>query len=144
MIAEDEVAARRHYDFGVGPLVGIGRRDVVLDHWLFVYVYLPRVNANLVAGNADHALDVALGRVAGIAEDHDVAALDRFPAVDELVDEDALLVVEGRHHAGAFNLHRLVQKDDDESGDRQRNDEVSQPYSQQGRGTRHSWEHLTP
>ena len=72
---------------------------------------------DVVAGNTDHALDVALRSVSRIAEDDDVAALDRLPTIHELVDEDALLVLEAGHHAGAFHLHRLVEKDNNERGD---------------------------
>src|SRR5437588_8368094 len=73
---------------------------------------------------------VALRGIPGIAEDDDVAALDRLPPVHELVDEDALLVVERGHHAGALHLHGLVQEDDDECRNRQRNDEIPQPHGE--------------
>src|SRR5438477_43078 len=77
-------------------------------------------------------LDVALGGIARVAENDDVAALDGLPAVDELVDEDAFLVVERGHHARAFHLHRLVEEDDDESRDRERDNQVTQPDSEYG------------
>ena len=45
--------------------------------------------------------------------------------VDELVDEDALLVLERGHHTGAFHLNRLVEKDDEECRDGERNNYVA-------------------
>ena len=78
----------------------------------------------------------ALRRVARIAEHHDVAALDRLQPVDELVDENAFLVVERRHHAGAFDLYRLVQEDDDEGRDGKRDD---QDRAARRRNDRDAW-----
>src|SRR5215468_1371866 len=64
MVAQHEVAVRRHDDFRVGALVGINRWHVVFLNELAIDVDLPGVNADLVSGHADHALDVALGGVA--------------------------------------------------------------------------------
>ena len=40
--------------------------------------------------------------------------MDRLEPVYKLVDKNALLVGEQRCHAGAFNLYRLVEKNDDD------------------------------
>src|SRR5687768_12713475 len=85
---------------------------------------------NGLAGQADDALDVALGRVVGEPEDDDVAALYlRQTVVDELVDEDALAVVEPRQHRGALDLDRLRDEDEHERHDHQRKDEVAEQQS---------------
>src|SRR6266850_4645662 len=136
VISQHEVTPGRHHDFGIGALIRVGRRNVVFDDRLLVDVQLARIDADLVSGNADHALDIALRGIPGITEYDDVAALDRLPAIDELVDEDTFLVVERGHHAGAFDLHWLVEKDDDERRDRQRDDQIPQPYRQQRRRAR--------
>ena len=80
-----------------------------------------------VAGQRDHPLDVALFRVARIVEDHHVAAMDGRDVVDELVDEEAVVVLQARQHAGAFHAHRLVEEHDDEDGHGRRDDNVADP-----------------
>ena len=85
------------------------------------------IDAEAVAGQRDHALDVALFGIARIVEDHDVAALDGREMVDELVDEEPVAVFEARQHAGAFNAHRLVEKRDDEDRGDGGNEEIAQP-----------------
>src|SRR5208337_110508 len=120
MVAEDEEAIPRNHDFTIRAGVRVIAGNVVFVERLAVHVDLSVFDADAIAGNADHALDVALRSVAWIAEDDDVAALDGLPSIDKLVDEDALLVFEAGHHAGAFHLYRLVEKDDDESGDGER------------------------
>ena len=47
--------------------------------------------------------------------------------VSVFVDEDALLVGQSRHHAGSFHLYRLVQEDDDEDRNSQRERDLAQP-----------------
>ncbi len=107
-----------HNKFRVGARVGILGRHVGFVEGVVVHVDLPGIDANPVASHPDYAFDVALRRIARIAKDHNVAALNRFQTIDKLVDEDAFLVFERRHHAGAFDLHRLVEEDDDEGRDR--------------------------
>ena len=58
-------------------------------------------------------------------EDDHIAAFDiaDAEAVCKFIDKDALLVGESRHHAGAFDFYRLINKDDqhdrDQDGKRQ-------------------------
>ena len=59
---------------------------------------------------------------------NNVAPLNRLQPVHVFVDEDTLLVVERRHHAGAFNFYRLVKKNDDECGNCQRDNQVAKPH----------------
>ena len=59
-------------------------------------------------------------------------AFDRLQPVNELVDEDPFLIFQRRHHAGAFDLHRLIEEDDDEGGDCKRNHQITQPYPDAG------------
>src|SRR5260370_33277258 len=70
------------------------------------------VNFYRIARQADDAFDVTLRRIVGEPEDDDVAAFNLWrPAIlvviDELVDEDALAVVQARQHPRAFHFHRL-------------------------------------
>src|ERR1700675_4411185 len=115
MVTEDEEDVRRNHDVSIRAGVRVIAGDVVFVERLAVHVDVAILDANPVAGNADDALDVALRSVPWIAEDDDVAALDGLPAIDKLVDEDPLLIFEAGHHAGAFNLHRLVEEDNNTS-----------------------------
>src|ERR1700746_3581496 len=127
VVTQHEVAARRHGDLRVRALVGVSRRHVIFFDGFPVDVDLTGIYADVVPGNANDPLDVALRGIARIAKNHNVTPLNRFPAIDELVNEDTLLIVEGRHHACAFDLHRLIKKNDDEGRDGERDDEISKP-----------------
>src|ERR1700733_2533802 len=120
MIAKNEIAVGWDGNFGIGASVGVFVGNVVFVEGFVVDKDLAVFDADSVSGCSDDAFDVAFGRVARVTEDYDVAALDGLPAIDEFVDEDALLVFEAWHHAGAFDLYWLIEKDDDEGGDRQR------------------------
>src|SRR3981189_953399 len=136
MVAEDEETVTRNPNFPIRAGVGVIAGDVVFVERLAVHEDLAILDANPVAGNSDDALDVALRSVARIAENDDVAALDGLPAIDKLVDEDPLLVFEAGHHAGAFNLHRLVEKDNDESLDGERDQQIARPDRHHGQRAR--------
>src|SRR5216684_2325926 len=131
-ISEDEETIRRNHNFTIGAGIGVIARNIVFVERLAVHIDLAVFDADTVAGNSDNALDVTLRSIARIAEDDDIAALDGLPAIDELVDEDPLLVFEAGHHAGAFNLHRLVEKDNDESGDGERDQKIARPNRHHG------------
>src|SRR5690348_6490624 len=73
------------------PLVLVGSGDVILHEELAVHVNAAIHDAHVVACNTDYALDETLRRVARVAKDHNVPALDGLDPVYELVDEDALL-----------------------------------------------------
>ena len=66
-------------------------------------------------------------------------------AINELVDEDTLLIVEGGHHAGAFHFHWLIQEQYYDDGQDHGKNQVARPMQQsaedgtlgrQGRGLR--------
>src|SRR6266567_2630731 len=139
MVAEYEETMGRDRHLRIRPRICIRRRNVVLVQRLIVHVDLAAINADAVARHPDHALDVALGGIARIAEDHNIPTLDRFQPVYKLVDEDSFLVVERGHHAGSLNFHRLVEEDDDESRDRQRNDEIAHPDADPGSDTNRNY-----
>src|ERR1700733_2642255 len=114
MIAEHEIFlfgnhARRHR-----TLIAKLGRDVALHERLAVDDHLALVHFYTVARHSDHALDVGLARVARKPKDHRIAAVNvtEMEAVNKLVDEDPLLIVERGHHAGALHLHRLVDEQD--------------------------------
>src|SRR5580704_17698786 len=136
VIAEHEIAVGRNRHLGIGAGIGILIGDVVFVEGFVVDEDLTVFYADTVSSYSDDALDVSLGGVPGIAEDYDVAALDGLPAVDELIDEDALLVFEAGHHAGAFDFHRLVEKDNDEGGDGERDEQIARPDSNYRQRTR--------
>ena len=99
---------------------------------MFVEIDAAVVDADVVSGNADDALDETLGGIEGIAEDDDVAAVNGLDAIDELVDEDVFLVGEGGHHAGAFDFHRGVEEHDDEGDEAEGDDQVAEPGGEEG------------
>jgi hypothetical protein len=127
MITQYEVISNRHNDGPIGTVVYVSEWHVVFVNGISIHIDLSSFDANAIPRYTDHAFDETLGRIAGIPEDHNVSALDRFEAVDEFINEDTLLIIEGRHHAGAFNFHWLVQKDDDKSRNGKGDYQVSQP-----------------
>ena len=58
----------------------------------------------------------------GQRKHHDVTAADRLEPVDELINEDPLLVYQPGHHAVPFDLHRLVQENNHDKGQQDRED----------------------
>src|SRR5580765_231704 len=132
MVPQHEIAVRWDDRLRVGTLVCVDGRYVVFFKLLAVHVHLAGINSDDIARHSYHPLDIAGRRIPRVAKYYDISALDRFPAVDELIDEDAFLVVERRHHAGAFDLHRLVQEDDDERRNGEGNYQVAQPDGEHG------------
>ncbi|MCU1285643.1 MAG: hypothetical protein JWO13_1993, partial [Acidobacteriales bacterium] len=132
VVAEDEELSLWNRGLWHGTEIYVGGGDVGLMQEMSVDVDASFVDDNAVAGDGDDALDVALCCVARVAENDDVAAGDGFPSVDELVDEDAFLIFKSRQHAGAFHFHRLVEKDDEEDRDAERDDEVTDPGANDG------------
>src|ERR1019366_2733096 len=60
MVAEDEEAVRWNHNFAIGAGVGVIAGNVVFVEGLAVHEDLAVLDADAVAGNADHAFDVAL------------------------------------------------------------------------------------
>src|SRR6266436_3046620 len=136
MVAQHEIAVARNDELRIGMSVGIVARHIVFVESFSVDIDLPVLNADSVPCNSNNALDVAFRGIARVAEYNNVAALDRLPAIDELVDEDALLVFEAGHHADAFDLHRLVEKYNDERGDGERDQQIARPDRHHGQRAR--------
>src|ERR1700687_663145 len=136
MVAQHEVGVARNDELRIGTSVGIVARHIVFVESFSVDVDLPVHNADSVSRNSNNALDVAFRGVARVAEYNNVAALDRLPTIDELVDEDALLIFEAGHHADAFNLHWLIEKDNDERGDGERHQQIARPDRHHGQRMR--------
>lgn len=82
---------------------------------------------DFLARQTDDPFDEGLRAVEGIPENDDVTALDGLEAIDKLVDEDALLVREKRGHAGAFDFHGLIEKNDDDKGEPNGDEKVASP-----------------
>jgi len=86
-------------------------------------------NFHRFSRKADDAFDKRLGAIEGIPEDDDVAAVDGLKAVDELIDEDALLIGKKRGHAGSFDLYGLIEENDDHQGEADGDEEVASPHT---------------
>src|SRR5690606_31479874 len=89
---------------------------------------LPVANFNPVAGQPDDPLDVLSAAVAWIMKHHDVAALWLLEVVAELVDDQVLPLVQGRHHAVALDpvaARRRVDDPEDEQGQKQSLDDLA-------------------
>src|ERR1051326_7058502 len=136
VIAQHEVGIGRNDGLSIGTGVLIIRRNVRFRQQGAVHVNTAIDDADAVAGQADHALDEALARVPRIMKHNDVTALDAFKAVDQLVDEDALLVFKARLHAAAFYFDRLIEKYANEEQNYQSKDQVSHPRAQSAQAGR--------
>src|SRR5215469_1184882 len=96
-------------------------------------------NTYMITRDCNHTLDVAFRSVARVAKDHNVAAMNRLQAIDELVNEDALLIFQGRHHAGALDLNRLIEEDDEERRHSQGDQDIAHPANQHGSSVAARW-----
>src|SRR4029079_2646713 len=110
MIAQDEERTRRNHYLGIGQSVLVRRGYVIFLEHLVIHKDATFHYANVISRHAYHTLDEALLRVPGIAEYDNITSLDRFDAIDELIDEDPLLVVQGGHHGSALDFDRLVKE----------------------------------
>ena len=74
-------------------------------------------------------------------KDHHIASLDGLKAVDELVDEEPVLILQPRQHAGALHAHRLVKKGDDKDrgGSGKQQIAQQQPNAPGSMGRRGNW-----
>src|ERR1700733_4308493 len=127
MVAHHVVAMRRQHDRRYRSHVAKTLRHIRFRDSIAVHVDASLVDLQTVAGQRDDALDVALRRIAWIVENDDIAAADVFKVIDEFVDKDAVLIMQARQHAGAFDTHRLVEKGDDEECHSERDENVARP-----------------
>jgi hypothetical protein len=132
VVAHDPEVSGGDDAFGLGTVVAVTERDVGLVEWEVVHVDGSAVDAEGVAGKSDNALDVTLGVVAGIEKDDDVAAVDGLEAIGELVDEEAVLILQAGEHTGAFDAHGLVEEEDDEERDGDGDEDVARPGAPAG------------
>src|SRR6185312_4822508 len=115
MISKHEIRMLWNGDLSHRTVVEVVAGYVGLFQRLVIHVHLPLDDAHPISGNPNHPLDVALRGIKRIVEDHDVSPLNRLQLVNEFVDENALLVLETRKHAGALDTDWLVKEDDKES-----------------------------
>src|SRR5205085_12564418 len=78
MIAQEEIMARRHHHVGISALVGVKAGYIRFPQAPAVHVHASVIDADVIAGHPYHALDVALGGIAGITKNYDVATFDRL------------------------------------------------------------------
>src|SRR3984957_10738861 len=113
VIAHHKVLILRNRYRAVARSVEIARRDINFRPRLAVHVETSAAQLDRFARKPNHALDKRLRAVERIPENNYVATPDRLEAIHEFVDEDPLLIAQEGSHAGAFDLHRLVEKNDD-------------------------------
>jgi len=90
---------------------------------------LPLANFDRILRQTDDALNERLRAVQRIPENDHIAALNWIKPVNEFVDENSLLIGDQGGHAGAFDFHRLVEENDENKGEAERNDEIAPPIS---------------
>jgi hypothetical protein len=114
VVAHHEVGVVGNDYFSKGAIVAVLGGNVGFAHKTTVDEDAAVIDVEIVAGQGDDALDIALRGVAGIVKDYDVSALYGREMVDELVDEKPVAVFEARQHAGALNADGLIEEHDDE------------------------------
>src|SRR5260370_24927411 len=92
VIAHHKITVALHAQRAEVAQVLILRRNVRLSERRAINIHDSLTNFDDLAGQADDALDKGFCAVQRIPEDDYVAALDGLEAVNELVDENALLV----------------------------------------------------
>lgn len=127
MVAHHEVAVFRDYRLRHGAGVAISLGHVELAQRVVVEPDLAMDDPDPVAGQPDDPLDVAFRRVARVAEDDDVAALNRLYVIDEFVDKEPVAVFQAGQHAGAFHPDRLIEKGDDQHRGDGGNKQIAEP-----------------
>ena len=127
MIAHHVIRVRRQHDWRRRSHIAKTLRHIRLRDVDAIHVDATVVDFETISGQCDHALDVALGRVLWVIEDDNVAAADVLEVIHKLVDEDAVLILQPRQHAGAFDPHRLIEERNDEECHGERNEDVARP-----------------
>lgn len=113
--------------FRNGATVLIALGHVWLIDALAIHIDSTVGDFQIIAGERNDALDVALRWIARVVEYHHIAPMNLFEPVDKLVDEEAIVVVQARLHAGALDPYRLVDASDDERGNPYGHCQVAQP-----------------
>jgi len=110
-----------------------GLGQVGLVEPMAVDVHDTVANQQPFARQGDDPLDEVGGVVRRRPEDDDVAALRGVQPIVDLVRDQVVVVVQGREHGEAFDMHRLNRKADSEVEDDGENDDLSN-LTQEGRG----------
>src|ERR1700688_3054191 len=127
MIAHDKILAGRNDHCILGAAVVKPSGNVRLRKEPAIDVGAAIIDAQLVARLRDYAFDIAFLGIARVMKNHHVAAMDAGKVVEEFIDKQAVLVSQARQHAGAFHPHWLIEKSDDEEGDRERKEHIATP-----------------
>jgi hypothetical protein len=131
MISQDEVVVGRDNLKWIGAVVTVFERDVVLFELFAVDQNVTVSNFDCVARQPDDSFYIGdgIGWIVRIPEHNRVATFDvpQSEFVAELVDEEAFLIEQRWHHAGAFHFDGTVEKKDDKDGDEDREHEVTKP-----------------
>src|SRR5579863_4867306 len=125
MVAEHEERILRDRHLCHGTSVAIVGRHIGFIEQPAVHINVPFIDSHFVSGNSDYALDVALGGIWWIVEDHNVSSTDGLDPVNEFVDENSFLVFEAGPHADALNFHRLIKEENDKGRKRERNKQIA-------------------
>jgi hypothetical protein len=91
----------------------VGRHEAVVERHV-IAVDPAADDADLIPFFRDDALDERLLRLQRIVEHHDVADLRIADPVGELVDDEAILILQRRRHAHALDAGHLEAERDDQ------------------------------
>src|SRR5882724_4729441 len=127
MVAHHKIHIARDAHRPVVAQVLILRRNVGLRKRLAIHIDDAAANLYDFIGQRDDALDERFAAVQRIPENDHVTALNRLKAVHKFIDEDAFLIGKERRHAGAFDFHRLIEKNDDDEGEPNGDEKIARP-----------------
>src|SRR6185312_12164876 len=117
---------RRQHHLRNRAVVFKPQRHIWLLQPLAVEVYATMIDAQPIARQPNHTLDVALRVVARILKNHHIALVYLTDLVRDLVDEQAILVLQLRQHARAFHADRLIEKQNNKRGNEYRDYEIEE------------------
>ena len=128
VVAHHEITAPRYGERAEIRNVGVLRGHVGLGNLDTVHIENTVANLDGLSRKAHYTLDEGFRAVQGVPEDDHVAPANGLEAVNKFVDEDALLIGEERRHAGAFDLHRLIEEHDDDERKADGDKQVAGPH----------------
>src|ERR1019366_6067537 len=127
MIPHHEVLACRNSCGRQSAKIRGLRRNVRFRQELAIEIHLAFTDLHDVFRQSHDALDERLRAVQRIPKEDHIAPLHHLKPVDDLVDENSFLIGNQGGHAGSFYLHWLVEENNDDYGETQRNDEIAPP-----------------
>ena len=129
MVAQHIIFARRDHAQRRRNMVAIRFWHIRLVEQSLVYRNLSVRDLDLVSWYANNPLDEGFLRIAREPKHYSIAALDvgNSKAIGKLIDENALLIHQRRHHAGAFDADRLIQEQNHYDRNQHADGQITQP-----------------